>query len=72
MKWLTSNWNELVPQPWAASALVLASVLCGAIVGIERDKKEKPIGFRTLTLVSLGATVFTMLSLVLRWVLGLG
>ena|SRR5438067_6810307 len=62
MKWLTENWSDLLPAPWSAVALVIVAVLCGAIVGIERDKKEKPVGFRTLTLVSLGAAVFTMMS----------
>lgn len=63
MKWLTVSWNDLVPAPWAAVILVVIAVACGAIVGIERDKKEKPVGFRTLTLVSLGAAVFTMMSI---------
>jgi putative Mg2+ transporter-C (MgtC) family protein len=63
MKWLTGSWNEFIPAPWATVTLALVAILCGAIVGIERDKKEKPVGFRTLTLVSLGAAVFTMMSL---------
>jgi uncharacterized membrane protein YhiD involved in acid resistance len=44
MKWLTQNWNELIVSPWAAVVLVIVAVLCGAIVGIERDRKEKPVG----------------------------
>ncbi|MDB6037699.1 MAG: MgtC/SapB family protein [Verrucomicrobiales bacterium] len=42
--------------------LAIISVICGSIVGIEREKKEKPAGFRTLTLVCLGSAVFTMAS----------
>ena len=64
MKWLVSNWNELISVPWNFVTLAVVAVLCGAIVGIERDKKEKPVGFRTLTLVSLGSAVFTMMSVV--------
>jgi putative Mg2+ transporter-C (MgtC) family protein len=51
-----------MPWPWAHVALALAAVLCGAIVGMERERKEKPAGMRTLSLVCLGATIFTMVS----------
>lgn len=63
MQWLTESWHDLIAPPWATVVLLLVAVLCGAIVGIERDRKEKPVGFRTLTLVSLGAAVFTMMSI---------
>jgi len=42
--------------------LALTSVLCGAIVGAEREKREKPAGLRTLVLVCLGSTAFTLVS----------
>lgn len=45
--------------------LTLAAALFGALVGVEREMKEKPAGVRTLSLVSIGACVFTMVSLVL-------
>jgi putative Mg2+ transporter-C (MgtC) family protein len=51
---LTSLWLEVV--------LVLAAVLCGAIVGTERERHDKPAGLRTLILVCLGSAVFTMVS----------
>lgn len=41
---------------------VLVSVLCGAIIGIEREYKNKSAGFRTVILICLGATIFTMAS----------
>ncbi len=66
MDWLTRNWHELLPQPWASVALVFAAVLCGGIVGIERERKQKAVGFRTLALVSLGSSVFTMVSAALN------
>lgn len=65
MPWLTQSWHDLIPAPWATVVLMLVAVLCGAIVGIERARKEKPVGFRTLTLVSLGAAIFTMMSITL-------
>jgi len=65
VQWLTQSWHDLVPAPWATVVLILVAVLCGAIVGIERTRKEKPVGFRTFTLVSLGAAIFTMMSITL-------
>jgi putative Mg2+ transporter-C (MgtC) family protein len=62
MNWLLDDWHRLIPAPWANIALAIIAVICGSIVGAEREKKEKPAGFRTLTLVSLGSAVFTMVS----------
>ena len=67
MRWLTGDWHLLLPQPWSSAALVLAAVLCGGIVGVERTRKQKAVGFRTLGLVSLGSTVFTMVSAALDY-----
>ncbi|MGZ3864613.1 MAG: MgtC/SapB family protein [Bacteroidia bacterium] len=39
-----------------------ASLLAGAIIGAEREYKSKNAGFRTITLVTLGATLFTIIS----------
>ena len=41
--------------------LFLAGLL-GGLVGIEREYKRKEAGFRTYTLVSLGAALFTIIS----------
>jgi putative Mg2+ transporter-C (MgtC) family protein len=41
--------------------LVLA-VIVGGLIGAEREYRSKSAGFRTLTLICLGATLFTMLS----------
>lgn len=45
-----------------AIRLVL-SALFGAAVGFEREHAEKPAGMRTLALVSLGAAIFTLVSM---------
>ena len=60
--WLWENWRELWPVPWLNLVLALAAVVCGLLVGGERQRREKPAGLRTLTLVCLGSAVFTMLS----------
>lgn len=36
------------------------AVLCGLLIGINRDAKEKPAGMRTLALVALGAALATV------------
>ena len=41
---------------------LLASMLAGSIIGAEREYKSKNAGFRTITLITIGATLFTMLS----------
>ena len=37
-----------------------AAVLVGAVIGFDREIRDKPAGLRTLTLVSLGSAVFTL------------
>jgi putative Mg2+ transporter-C (MgtC) family protein len=63
MNSLFLDWRESLAQPWANIVLAMVAILCGSIVGAERERKEKPAGLRTLTLVTLGSAVFTMLSI---------
>lgn len=60
--WLSESWRDLWPTPWVNVLLVFVAVLCGIILGAERQRREKPAGLRTITLVCLGSAVFTMLS----------
>ena len=55
--------RQVVPAPFAEFVLVLVSIVCGSIVGAERERAEKPAGLRTLTLICLGSTVFTLMSI---------
>ena len=52
---------------WSADIMVLlrmlAAVLAGVILGWPRQMSEKPIGMRTLALVSLGAAMVTVAAL---------
>ena len=41
---------------------MLLSVIAGGLIGAEREYRSKSAGFRTLTLISLGATFFTIMS----------
>ena len=40
-----------------------AAVLVGGIIGAEREYQDKAAGFRTIILITLGSTLFTIFSL---------
>ena len=42
---------------------ILVSFILGVIVGIERGISHKAVGFRTLSLVCVGSTAFTLISI---------
>jgi putative Mg2+ transporter-C (MgtC) family protein len=55
---LVESWTQL-------SAIILpflvrcgAAALCGAVIGLERELKGKPAGFRTNILICLGAAIY--------------
>ena len=48
------DWNDLTTM--------LVSVLCGGLLGIEREYQNKSAGLRTIVLICLGSTIFTMVS----------
>lgn len=62
MNWLINDWYVLLGSPWSYLALTLSAIVCGTIVGAEREKKVKPAGLRTMILIVLGSTLFTMAS----------
>src|SRR3978361_2365609 len=41
---------------------VAIAIICGALLGFERQYKNKTAGFRTIILICLGSTIFTMIS----------
>ena len=50
----------IAPFSWGA---IGASILCGAIVGLERQLRGKPVGIRTSSLIVLGTYVFVAVSM---------
>jgi putative Mg2+ transporter-C (MgtC) family protein len=57
---------ELSAAPGFINDFLLKSamaVLCGGLIGIERELKKKPAGFRTNILICLGSTYFMMVSI---------
>lgn len=53
MEWQV--WLDITPFSWASMG---AGLLCGAMVGLERQLRGKPVGIRTATLIVLGTYVF--------------
>ena len=47
---------------WGAVLRMLFAVICGGLIGIEREHKRRPAGFRTHILICLGASMTTLTS----------
>ncbi len=47
---------------WGAVLRMLFAVICGGLIGIEREHKRRPAGFRTHILICLGASLTTLTS----------
>jgi putative Mg2+ transporter-C (MgtC) family protein len=55
---------EFAYMPWDVMlARLLMSAAAGAVVGLERERREQPAGFRTHMLVSVGACLATLVSI---------
>ena len=55
---------------WSVALRMVLAVICGGIIGIEREYKRRPAGFRTHILICLGAAMTTLTSQYLYLVLG--
>jgi putative Mg2+ transporter-C (MgtC) family protein len=60
---LLSNVFNFDPFTWQGIA---TSLLCGTIVGAERQMRGKPVGIRTATLITLGTYAFIVCALSIR------
>ena len=47
---------------WGAILRMLLAVICGGLIGVEREHKRRPAGFRTHILICLGASLTTLTS----------
>ncbi len=59
------NLHQVWSTPLAGAAAIGASMLCGVLVGLERRWRHKPAGLRTVSLIAVGSTVFTLTSVLL-------
>jgi len=55
-------WQYFTPENVGLAGRLVVGALLGALIGLERDLHGHSAGLRTHALVSLGATVFTVLS----------
>jgi putative Mg2+ transporter-C (MgtC) family protein len=55
--------NFYLPLPQEDIFKLLMAVAIGGLIGLEREMHAKAAGLRTITLITFGATLFTMLSL---------
>jgi putative Mg2+ transporter-C (MgtC) family protein len=54
--------RSVVPPPLSEITLVVVAFLCGVVVGLERERNDKPAGLRTLVLICVGSAIFTLAS----------
>ncbi len=47
---------------WLDLIKLLAALVAGGLIGAERERSRKAVGFRTLILIAMGSALFTMLS----------
>lgn len=57
--------HKVVASHWAGVIVTIASIVCGGIIGVERQRAQKPAGMRTLILICLGSAIFTQASILL-------
>lgn len=58
--WPDDVWSQLLES----AACLGGAVVCGLIIGMERERSQKPAGVRTHVLVSLGAAAFVHIGLI--------
>jgi putative Mg2+ transporter-C (MgtC) family protein len=59
---MTENWTELASLLPDFSVKIVVALLCGLLLGIERERKDKPAGVRTIVLITLGSTLYMLVS----------
>lgn len=56
---------QVLPLPIAATLLVICAMTCGTLLGLERRKRHKPAGLRTMSLICVGSAIFTLTSIIM-------
>lgn len=54
---------EITTAEWQMLFKLILAAILGGLVGLEREYRQRPAGFRTYLLVSLGSCLFTILSI---------
>ena len=62
---LYENWDRLAEVLLPFLVRCGGAALCGAVIGIERELKRKPAGFRTNILICMGSAMYMAVGLLL-------
>ena len=65
---MIESWDLFVTLLPRYAAQIGMAVLCGLLLGIERERKDKPAGLRTIMLITVGATLYMLVSNVIVFV----
>lgn len=55
--------NTLGPLPLAATVKIIAAFVLGGVIGLERESKGKPVGFKTCVIIAVISCVLTVVSI---------
>jgi putative Mg2+ transporter-C (MgtC) family protein len=68
---MMESWSDFISLIPSFGVKIGTALLCGLLLGIERERKDKPAGVRTIVLITLGSTLYMLVSsLVGRHVMG--
>src|SRR5690606_38344748 len=59
---MIENWHELVDQLPTFAVRLLVALVCGTLLGLERERREKPAGIRTIVLITVGSALYMIVS----------
>lgn len=59
---MIENWSDLVDLLPTFGTRLLVALFCGFLLGLERERKDKPAGLRTIVLITVGATLYMFVS----------
>ena len=69
---MLESWQTMQPLVSDFLPKALLAIACGGLIGVEREIKSKPAGFRTNILICLGSMLFMWLSTQVAMVVAIG
>lgn len=60
--WLEPHFGETIWPATEHIVRVVAAIILGGLIGLEREFRDKPAGFRTIVLICVGSCVFSIIS----------
>jgi putative Mg2+ transporter-C (MgtC) family protein len=56
------SWADLQSMLPGTAVKLLVAVACGFLLGMERERRDKPAGLRTIVLITVGSTLYMIVS----------